>query len=537
MSKFQVIDGVLYAFVREKKIAAGPEIRVQGRVETGDGSPFAKLVLPLMGDPVASMDVPLGVVLDERQLVRWLGDRGYELPRPSARRYLAEYVRRETNRAEVVFKPGSGGWHQRSGEWVYHPATSSAPYGTPEAWRDNVGSVLPGNRYLILATCAALAAVLIRHVLPGQSFVLHFCGRSGAGKSTLLEVGSSVSGDPRNVRSWNGTANGIQAYVQSCRDRLCGLDEIRQGQPSSILGSIFAITNGGERLRSDTSGKLASSLTVTETIVLSTGEVDLRAILSAAGLLYEEGFDARFLCLPVDDEHPSVENRHGRADSAALVRDLPALWSQAYGTIGPAFAEELSESFEESIAAVKELIVRGERRLKDAVDIKDRPRQYDRVLPCFALLGAAGMMARRTGILNLESGQVGAAIAFALKAWAHRQKVAERSPQARVVERLAEAIDQADVQAGIPSLSVEALGERGQDIFRRKTNDRPQLVIRPQAVRNWFASKHGTAMLTLRQLGVLKASEGRFTKSVRVPGRKDTIAMVVIDESLLQQLR
>ncbi|EJK8610344.1 DUF927 domain-containing protein [Escherichia coli] len=202
--------------------------------------------------------------------------------------------------------------------------------GTVDTWRASVARLAEGNSLMMVCIAAAFAGPLLK--LAGiSSFGVHLYGPTTTGKTTCARLAASVCGNPDTLKlSWNGTVNGILNEAAARCDGLLWLDELGEGRPEDIAGSIYSLLNGTGRIRATRDGNNAPH-TSWRTPAISTGEADTETFTRAAGITLAPGALIRLLNIPVDRIQP--ENLHGYRTTREHADALTTACRENYGAV------------------------------------------------------------------------------------------------------------------------------------------------------------------------------------------------------------
>jgi len=329
------------------------------------------------------------------------------------------------NRVTVVKKTG---WHDISGTKVFAlPNTTigdageeivivesrhTAPFearGTLIEWKAGVGSLIADHKRAIFAVSTSFAGPLLGLVgMEGGGF--NFYGQSSRGKSTLGQAAGSVWGkgalDPGFVCTWRATANALEATAALHSDSLLVLDELGLVLPDEAAAVAYQLSAGSGKGRSTRDGSLRERVTW-RVMYISNGEVRLSDKLVERGRRARAGQQIRLIDLPADAGKGFGVFDHGGADNdAKLLADAIKTAAQTcYGTAGPEFVKALiSEGIEKNAGMIRDIIeaFRNSADLKSELDGADG--QVRRGCDRFALVAAAGELAREFDIVPWEPG-------------------------------------------------------------------------------------------------------------------------------------
>jgi putative DNA primase/helicase len=373
---------------------------------------------------------------DAAALCQALADGGLGINR-NQHKALADYLCRASvsSRAMLVYRTG---WHEidgrsvfalskdvvigpHEGERIILDGVAAGPYaskGTPQEWKDSVGSLSSGHTLAVLTISMALAGPLL-HLAGIESGGIHLLGSSSIGKSSLQRAAASVwgLGDVTGlVRSWRATANGLEGLAVSSSDTLLVLDELSQMSAHEMGHAVYMLANGAGKARAVRDGSLRDPKTF-RLLILSSGEVDIEAKINEdKGRKAKAGQLVRMLCVRADRgkgfgvfDHPGPEN-----DGGQLAQALSREAARHYGTAGPVLVRQIVEEGVETIAEW----VRGE---IDAFVADHAPRgadgQISRAAKRFGLIAAGGELACRFGIVPWETGEALDAAVWEFTQW------------------------------------------------------------------------------------------------------------------------
>lgn len=324
---------------------------------------------------------------------------------------------------ETLFMIGGEAIGDQGEEYLIYDGPSDAgdPYklgGDFEVWRDGIASLGEGNSRLAFSISAAFAGPLL-HLLGIEGGGFHWRSRSSDGKTVLLRAAGSVWGKCPGqhkgfLRSWRGTANGLEATALQHNHTLLLLDEIGEVDAKEAGQIAYMLSNGNEKLRGHRQGGARRSESW-QLMFLSSGEVSLAQKMAEAGGGTKAGQDVRLADLPADagKGFGVFEELHGFGSSKDLAEHLERMSNQHYGHAGRLFIHEVARDPEAAAGVVNKAI--------DVFARKHTPegasRQVGRVARRFALVGAAGELATRRGILPWRCNAALGAAERMFKAW------------------------------------------------------------------------------------------------------------------------
>lgn len=395
--------------------------------------------------------------------------------------------------------------------------------GTLESWQENVARYASGNSRLLLSISAAFAGPLIGPC-SAEGGGIHLRGASSTGKSTALHAAGSVWGGGEAggyVRSWRATSNGLEGVALAHSDTFLCLDELAQIQAREAGEVGYMLANGSGKSRSarDGSARRAARWRV---LFLSSGEISLadKAAEDGRGKKLAAGQHVRVIDLAADAGAGMglFENLHGFASADVFAQHLREASGRNYGVAARQYLAALVPEVEfarKAVASVVEAF--SERHVPAGAD-----GQVERVAQRFALIAAAGELARQIGILPWQPDEAMQAAAKCFKDW-----IAARGGHGPAETRAA--VDQ--VRAFLLANGMARFypaWEEGdarpapfRDLagFRQKTAEGWDYFITSDAWKEICAGldPRRTASV-MKQLGLIGGEDGHNAKVMRVPG-------------------
>lgn len=303
---------------------------------------------------------------------------------------------------------------------IYDGHPGAARYetrGSLREWTDQVAALCAGNSRLILALSAAFAGP-INDLLQGEGGGIHLVGGSSLGKSTALTAAGSVWGGGGRAgftQTWRATGNGLESVARSHSGTLLVLDELGELDAREAGSTAYLLTNGVSKIRAtrDADTRPRAEWRV---MLLSAGEVGLADKIAEGGRKAKAGQLVRLVDVPADAQAGLglFEDTKGQepAQFARLIKDAAL---RTYGTAGPAFVDVLTRDIEAAEHNARAQISAKTKRLLSGCPAPDG--QMIRVADRFALISAAGEMARAALGLPWREGEAEAAAATCFAAW------------------------------------------------------------------------------------------------------------------------
>lgn len=327
--------------------------------------------------------------------------------------------------APVFVLPGGETFGQGAADVILQSEHASADAafraaGTLAEWQREIAAYAPGNDRLALFIAAAFAGPLLE-VMAEASGGVHLAGASQSGKSTMALAAASVWGraaPDAQMRSWRATANGVEAAAAETSDALLILDELGQADGREIADVVYMLANRSGKQRAGRSG-LARRRQTWRTLFLCTGEVTLAAKLGEAGRRTMAGLDVRLVNLPADAGAGLgvFQVLHGWPSAAALTDHLRRASRHVYGTAARAFLETLAQDRATQPDPLRETLATLRNSFLEQHVPVGAAGQVRSVAARFALIGAAGELARDYGVLPWPEGEALRAAAACFAAW------------------------------------------------------------------------------------------------------------------------
>lgn len=424
-----------------------------------------------------------------------------------------------------------------------------AEAGTLQGWQQDIAAYAIGNDVAVVALCAAFAGPLLEP-LGEASGGLHLAGRSKAGKTLALRLALSVWGLPFKggaLRDWRSTANGLEGAAEECGDGLLGLDELHQADPREVASAVYMLANesGKGRMRRDTS---AARRRTWRTFILSTGELDLAAIVAKAGQKLSAGAEVRLpsIPMPATGLWPKL---HGQPSHEALMTLLHGALRRQHGTPIRAFLARLTEARaaepDALPLAAEAMRTRFARTLKSDADAQVRD-----VARRFALLALAGELATEWGVLPWPRDEATRACKALLAAWIARRGGSGASEEVQHLRAIRLFVMENGASRFVALAQNEGGSwyeiDPGRPVIRRAgwrrrlPDGQDEYLISPDVWREICAEAGidpTETARTLRNEGLLAAGDGKnLTRLLRVPGF-DRVRCYIVRPEILAERR
>jgi putative DNA primase/helicase len=293
--------------------------------------------------------------------------------------------------------------------------------GTLEQWQDKVLPLCTGNsRPMFAIICAFVGPLLeILEILGIGSFGFQLFGPSSIGKTIVLIVGGSVWGCRTGpsahlgfLETWSSTLEGVQRYPLMHNDGFLLLDETRLAGADRELGKlvptfIMRLAEGvGKNRLVPVSGGSSLPWGDWQLVYLGSSNLSLVEIFTAAGMDFDDAYRVRFPDIPADVGcgYGVFEDIHGFENAAEFAKELHARACTYFGAASEHYLERLAKDRHDRSAWLVsglKLAMQRYRAMASAGSAVD-----DRISDNFAVVYAAGILARHYGILPWTREQI-----------------------------------------------------------------------------------------------------------------------------------
>ena len=261
---------------------------------------------------------------------------------------------KSANPDEEIISVSRRGWHwlpdpvfvAPTGEAIGAPSgtkielengTQLAPAGTVDGWREaiEIAIKVPQAQHWQIGAAAAFAGA-IADLCQMETHGVHFSGMTSRGKTIALKLGTSAWSNPQIGRgllsTWRSTDNAFEATAAVSNGTIMAVDELKGADGRLIAKTLFQLTSGTSKSRSNLSQTLQRKLQWT-TFVVTSGEQSLKEKVLADKGDWVPGMSVRFTDIDVTDVNSQVE----KALIEATMNGIQA----HHGVAGPAFCREL----------------------------------------------------------------------------------------------------------------------------------------------------------------------------------------------------
>ena len=436
-----------------------------------------------------------------------------------------------------AFGPGANNFVMQAERMGTDAAFRAA--GTLADWQQEVAAYAVGNDRVALFLAAAFAGPLL-DIVAEPSGGVHLVGQSQSGKSTATFVAGSVWGRgdrSAQVRPWRGTANGIEGVAAETSDIVLILDEIGQADAREVGDVVYMLANESGKVRAGRSGQARQRQTW-RSMFLSTGELTLATKMADAGKRAMAGLEVRLVNLPADAGAGLgvFQALHGKPTAAALSDHLRDAARTHYGIAARSYLEQLGRDRASDPDGLNDFLT----RLREGFLAQHVPDgasgQVRSVANRFALIGAAGELARRYGVLPWPQGEAMRSAGACFAAWMAERGGAGAEEDAQAValvrgfieqygeSRFTQVGDQSaatDVSAPVqePRNTIKRAGFKR--LVHTDDGDRWEYMILSEAWKKEVCKGLNAKQVasTLAARGLLRVDEpGRYQAKVRVTG-------------------
>ncbi|MCJ2013632.1 DUF927 domain-containing protein [Methylobacterium sp. J-076] len=296
-------------------------------------------------------------------------------------------------------------------------AARYAEAGSLEQWVEAVAAPAAGNSRLILALSVAFAGP-IADLLQDEGGGVNIKGGSSTGKSTgLIAAGSVWGGGGRAgfTQTWRATGNGLESVARAHSGTVLVLDELGELEAREAGATAYLLVNGQGKARATREAELRARHEW-RVMLLSAGEIGLADKIAETGKRARAGQLIRVVDVPADAGSGlglfEDTKGHDPADFAKMIKGAAL---RHYGTAGPALVSALVVDSDSTATAARAMMAEIAGKL--LAEVPESDGQCSRAAERFALIAAAGEMARVALQLPWADGEVERAITTCFNAW------------------------------------------------------------------------------------------------------------------------
>lgn len=544
----------LFRFVGGEYVRLSSPMKWLGHLVDADGTnPAHLLQVTTMTSTRVSVEIADTLLSKPADFFNLLISKGVQIdPLRDAAKHIIQFLKSRPSQP-LLLRVKAGGWQHVAGiegyvlgekflaasptELRIVPTPNSqlprSTSGTLCAW-NQFSALCVGNPLLTAAYCFAYASALLRP-LEHESFAVALVGPSSSGKTTILRAVAALTGNPRILPTWEGTANGLQALAAMHADVPFVLDEIGQANRKAFSDMAYGLLNGSGKTRAMADGNLAAAKEIS-TVVLSAGELTPTEHIESAGQQVMLGQLARFIALPVDCEHGAFSDLHNAESAAAFAGDIAAHAHQTHGVAWPVYVRYVVSN----LASIKGDFFRRLSSIKADITgdchIDSSDGVVDRILGHFVLAAYAGFLAGQAHTLALNERQIIGALRACFSKWL----IAYRASNTSQGEKIRQAIRDV-IRSNLPKVqklstySEDEIEIRLYESTHRETSEQVYL-LKPDALRAVIGRFGATAMHTAMRDGkwLIEGPENRPKKQWLIPGRpKKSVNFYTLRKAML----
>ncbi len=439
---------------------------------------------------------------------------------------------------DVFVLPHQNFGQNNSGDLIVYQSNNSLDNryqckGTLEQWRSNVAQIVENHNLLVFALSTAFSGQLLGP-LHQQGGGFHYKGGSSKGKSTAMYLASSVFGDYEHFcRTWKATGNALEHTAYMHNDSFLALDEIGEIVNPKELGNIvYMLANGLGKARM-TKQITAKTMHQWKVIFLSSGEKSMKEIMQEQGQITKLGQEIRLIDIDVDQsKHGIFDCLDFAEDGAKQAIELKKRMSECYGAAGIAWIEYFT--INKSTVVKKAMTLFSQYR--EALVTNQSQGHIIRVASYFALVAVAGELATQANITGWKMGTAFKAAQKVFNQWlACFEKVGNFEDREIIahIKAFFEANESSRFEAITPDPEhIERIHNR-VGYWKIENGEKIFFVLSEQykkEICKGYDPKKVTKVLMAYNL--LQHDSGKSVKTVRLPGRSNTVKVYAIKESI-----
>lgn len=413
--------------------------------------------------------------------------------------------------------------------------------GTLAEWQQHVALPCQANSRLIFSICAALAGPSLS-LLGEENGGFHFVGGSSIGKTTVLRVAASVWGGPDFLQTWRNTDNALEAIAQRYNDCMLPMDEMNQAEADKVGSIAYMLGNGQGKGRS-TKTCVIRPVSTWRLIFLSTGEVGLAEYAASANQRPMAGQEVRLVSLPANPGtgFGIFDTIHDAPSAQEFAERFRANVGDYFGHAGPAFVTVLANPL------LRDKCLNAIRSDRELFIQNFVPAgvcgQVSRVAKRFALVAAIGEQAIRHGILPWQEGEAMAAVRNCFNAWLDSRGGVGNQEASQAIAHVRHFIElhgESRFRAWDNHSDNNGDGRTVNRAGFRRVIDGvgTEYYVLPQVFKNDICRGLNPTEVAkaLTDAGLLVTpSNGKTTKSVRLPGLANTTRVYHLSSAILSE--
>lgn len=292
--------------------------------------------------------------------------------------------------------------------------------GSLTQWRAGVASLAKGNINMIFGISLGFSTALISFTQL-NTLVFHLFGQTSQGKTLVLRTALSVwprIGD--EVKTWEGTGNGLEGEIVKSNNILLGLDELRADATPELPEVAYKFSNKSTKARGKREGG-AQDRETWKTNVISSGEYSFLETLRQLGATPTGGQRVRMLDIPAKGAYGVFDVLHGFDTTDAFVSQLENALDEASGPPSIEFIERLlalpKDELKKALDNDRSAHTQDLNEYLGIVSGDEKTSEIRRVIKSYALISVAGEWATKWGLTGWEPGTASAAVKTAADRW------------------------------------------------------------------------------------------------------------------------
>ena len=305
--------------------------------------------------------------------------------------------------------------------------TQTETCGNLDDWKESIEKAtnIEGVQHWQIAAAAAFAGAIAQLCLLETSGI-HFSGMTSRGKTIALKLATSAWSNPQIghgfLSLWRSTDNAFEASAAASNGTIMALDELKLAHGKLVATTLFQLTSGTSKSRSNLQQTLQKKLQWT-TCVVSSGEQSLKEKVISDGGEWMPGMSVRFSDIDVTEINSHVEK-------GTIIEIIAGVQSN-FGCAGPAFCKALIKSGLH--LKTDDLRYRLQETAKKLIG-HDSDGTLERAATPLALIQMAGEMAQEYGVLPQYD--LAAAVQWAWRRYLTSADAASLDPDENCIDAL-----------------------------------------------------------------------------------------------------
>jgi len=346
--------------------------------------------------------------------------RNWPVP-PAARQTLIDRVGWTQDKAVFVLTSGhvlspKGG----SANYRFAGEANGEIIGDLMKWSKGVAALANGNTNMVFGIALGFSTALVPFTNL-NTLIFHIFRRTSQGKTLVLRTGLSVW--PKvgeEIKTWEGTGNGLEGEIAKSHSILLALDELRAEATPELPEVVYKFGNSSTKARGKKEGG-SEDRGNWKNNVFSGGEYSFVETMKQLGATPTGGQRVRMLDIPAKGEYGVFDFLHGFDTSDAFVSQLERALDEASGPPGVEFVEQILEMTQDDLKkALDRDHTTHTQDLNEHLGIvsgDDKTSEIRRVIKSYALISTAGEWATRWGLTGWEPGTASAAVKTVAHRW------------------------------------------------------------------------------------------------------------------------